>query len=48
MPNLLKVAPIAGGSYVLFDNSIWHSAFPNTLDAATAGAMLNHGDRQGC
>ena len=23
----------------------WHSAFPNTLDAATASALPNHGDR---
>ena len=43
MPNLLRVAPIPAGSYVMFDNAAWHTAFPNTLPPEIADAMPNHG-----
>lgn len=45
MPNMLRVAPIPAGTYVMFDNAAWHSAFPNTLPPEIADAMPNHGDR---
>jgi hypothetical protein len=46
MPNLLRVAPIPAGSYVMFDNAAWHTAFPNTLPPEIADAMPNHGTKQ--